>query len=285
LTDKVQCPGCGHLSARGTSFCAECSSALFKICSQCEQRGPVDANFCAECGGRLISHTDLAARKGAEQAAAGHRRVIRALLVVGASLAATWFLCVAPIIGWLEREGISTSDLVLPTNAPRLSQAQIEATRQAEIVARTLALTADTQISLGDVVDTRRTYDNKHSDSLRTYVTVVVANNGDTAHRVILAYEFGGETQYQDLEIQPQSSKSFVAEHVANLGWNFISGGFNQLYDWDGVFFLARVEALDDLNREDISSVPEWDWEIRFVNFGSVSDYPCDYGECRQDEP
>ena len=273
LHDKVQCPSCGNLSARGTSFCAECSSALFKICSQCEQRGPADANYCANDGGRLIGHKDLAARKGAEQDAVRRRKAFRTFLLAVGSIFVAWFGCISPVVGWIGQTGDGSI-----VRAVQLSQAQIQATQQAEIAQRTRDFD-DMEINLGEVVDRKRTYSNDYWEDLHTYVEVIVENKGNSAHHVLLAYEFGynsPETQYQDLEIPPYSSVTFTAEYVASLQMGY------QKYGWDDAFFLARIEALDGLNRKDIPLDPyDWDWEIRFVSFGSLDDYPCDYGECR----
>jgi len=213
------------------------------------------------------------------------RKTITTLLLTAISVLMAWFLCISPVINWLDREGASWDTMV--PSAPRLSQAQIEATQQAEISQRTAAFRIDEiLVSLGDVVEKKRTYGGQYQDNLHTYVEVSVENSGDSSHHVILAYDFGEDTQYQDLEVQPHSSVGFVAEHVARLSWDFGNGGFDSgPYDWDGVFFLARVESFDVLNREDVPQMPEWDWALRFVEFGSVGDYPCDYGDCRQDSP
>jgi ribosomal protein L40E len=52
LPGEAKCPGCSTLYSSGTSFCANCGRALFKICERCEKRGPADANYCAKCGGK-----------------------------------------------------------------------------------------------------------------------------------------------------------------------------------------------------------------------------------------
>src|SRR3990170_3653870 len=181
LTDKVQCPGCGNLSKRGTQFCAECGSALFKMCAGCTKRGPVDATFCEECGSALLDYQTYLARKKSEQEEldqqarqATSRRALVSVFIIAALLAGAWFFCISPVIGWVGQAGDGSV-----IRAVQLSQAQIQATQQAEIAQRTVVI-EDIEVRVGEItyLEKRQISGNQNAQYLYATYPVMIENHG-----------------------------------------------------------------------------------------------------------
>lgn len=261
LHDKAQCPSCGNLSARGTKFCAECSSALFKLCSQCGKSGPTDAGFCVECGSALLDHKTYLARQESEQEgqerqgrAVQARKGLAVLIVMGAFLAAVWFFCIAPVIGWVEKNG--DGSLI---QAVQLSQAQIEATRQAEIAARTAAF-EDINVRVGEITDLER----REGGHLNVTFPIIIENTGDSSHDVLIAYD--GQTiafssdwnthqlTYLEVVVGPHShSEVSVTRRIQDYT--------------RGAYLWVRLESIDGVPRSDTSLEPNaWDWEFEIYD-------------------
>ena len=70
------CAGCGHESAAGAKFCADCGRSLALACPACGTSHPAGARFCAECGAPLQA---AAAATPAAAAAVAERRLVSVL--------------------------------------------------------------------------------------------------------------------------------------------------------------------------------------------------------------
>ena len=275
LTDKVQCPGCGNLSKRGTQFCAECGSALFKMCTGCTKRGPVDATFCAECGSALLDYQTYLARKKSEQEEldqqarqATSRRALASVLIIAALLAGAWFFCISPFIGWVGQTGDGSV-----IRAVQLSQAQIQATQQAEIAQRTQAF-EDIEVRVGEIADfgksERLPYLGglSYQENVFFTITVIVENKGSVPHEVLISYAPTGEEEsYLNLKVSPHSQTSFDVE-VAGFAQTPIPSYHDVFVDDD---LNVRLESVDNTTREQTSwGDKSWDFEF---GLAGVDDY------------
>lgn len=281
LTDKVQCPGCGNLSKRGTQFCAECGSALFKMCTGCTKRGPVDATFCAECGSALLDYQTYLARKKSEQEEldqqtrqATSRRALASVLIIAALLAGAWFFCILPLIGWVGQTGDGSV-----IRAVQMSQAQIQATQQAEIADRTRAF-EDIVVELGPIVS--REYVVGHGpisgEALDLYVVaeIVVRNEGDVPHRALLSYQitsYGSGTEYRNVNLPAHGELSFPVR--VRIGDNIVSGDITNPYTTRNLVWISVVvEEVDDVLREYTTWKDRWqDWELSIADDAPLSEY------------
>ena len=70
------CAGCGHESAAGAKFCADCGRSLALACPACGTSHPAGARFCAECGAPLQA---AGAATPAAAAAVAERRLVSVL--------------------------------------------------------------------------------------------------------------------------------------------------------------------------------------------------------------
>jgi len=262
--DELRCTNCGGLSPSGTSFCIACGASLFKLCTACGKRGPIAAAFCGECGGSMWSTEDATVAKEAQKLHAARRargKTLRTLGLTATSVLMAWFLCITPVINLVGREAVIWDTMVqrdtMVESAPRLSQAQIQATQQAEIATRTIPF-EDIEVRIGEILGLEKSAPmdylggNSYKEDLFANFTVVVENRGDVAHEVLLAYRQPGRGYaYESLVVDPRSQVSFEVEERVGHAMSPLGPGYTDVY-WS-TSLEVRLESVDGILREDTS--------------------------------
>ncbi|MEX0888186.1 MAG: zinc ribbon domain-containing protein, partial [Patescibacteria group bacterium] len=276
LPSETACPRCGRLYPQGTSFCSIDGQAIFKLCERCEKRGSADANFCAHCGGKSVGHEVLAQRKEAARQEFlrkdRKKRKFHHLLLVLIAVAVAIFFC-GPWVGlyWMDSKGYLGSDSAPSVSSLRLSQAQNEATEQAETAQRTAAF-EDIEVRVGEITD-REYFDGEYTEECRVLFPVFVKNNGRVAHRVLLWYktgDYGGYEGYETLTLAPSEEAQFDVWYTSFRG----TSGRGERACVESWNFTISLESVDEMLRADTSwSSRPADWTIPMADDALLSEY------------
>jgi hypothetical protein len=233
---------------------------------------------------RVAFESEQRTAAAAEARKQARKQATRSFFAFAALIAAGWFLCRVLYTLWITPAG---SDSVL--TSVTLSQAQIEATRQAEIAQRTAAF-EDIVVRIGEIKDLEKEKrpGNDAWEYLFATYPVIVANHGPVAHSVLLSFGFqehnGNRTDpvYREITILPGETFEFEVRH--NFGYTYDFGGASSREMLtDNAWFFARLESVDGVDRELTSRASsreeqwgfttDWDFEIEIHASPNYVDY------------
>lgn len=162
---------------------------------------------------------------------------------------------------------------MVATSVPQLSQAQVEATQQAEVITRTTSF-EDIDISVGKIekrwwkLDPAGGY-----DQFYVRVPIEIHNSGSLDHHILIAYKpWYSDILYGEVDVKVGSTEQIPLE--ALIGFGDFNEGWFLLHEQPSVKLVVRLEEIDGVLRSETSRAnTDWDYAFQIRDSAPVSAY------------